>query len=70
MIEIEFNPDFIDNERFFEGTSGQLKEDRLTGLVIFLDQFPLYHQIRQWLSTHIGYESDVALTPVVIGYSL
>ena len=49
MIEIEFNPDFIENERFFEGTSGQIKEDRLT-TVTFLDQFPLYSHIRQRLS--------------------
>ena len=52
MIEIDFNPDFIDDERFFEGTSGQFKESRFAGLSIFLDQFPLYSQIRQWFSTH------------------
>ena len=67
MIEIELNPDFIDDERFFEGASGQIKEDRLTGLVIFLDQFPLYGQIRKWLSTHLCNLNYVALSLVFIG---
>ena len=51
-IEIQYNPEFIEDERFFEGTSGQLRENRFAGISIFLDQFPLYSQIRQWFSTH------------------
>ena len=50
MIEIQYNPEFIEDERFFEGTSGQIRDNRLTSLTL-LDQFPLYSQIRQWLST-------------------
>ena len=40
------------DERIFEGTSDQLKEEMLTN-IYFLDRFPLYTQIRQRFSTRV-----------------